>query len=243
MMKTLEFKQESDIHCVLILPIAHCELTHSLSWLSPEESARADRFRVAHARNAHIAAHGLKRYCLSQYLKTPASALSFTTGDHGKPYCALVDAPYFNLSHCDDCVLLGISSLAEIGVDVESVTRQTSTDISARVLNEQQQKSLQQSSDPTKTFMLYWTQKEAISKTLGLGLSIDFKTVECSGREGLSDTLCHNQQIRLRTQVLNGTHAISLASTNESDFKLYLMNEWSSSCLNVEEIVPTNSLI
>ena len=89
-------------------------------------------------------------------------------GEHGKPY--FEDLPvHFNLSHCRDAVAV-IVSRHPVGIDVESVApyrphaaRMVSTD--GELLR------IENAPDPARAFIRLWTEKEAIVKYEGCGLS------------------------------------------------------------------------
>ena len=53
--------------------------------LSPDEQARANRFRFDKPRKHFIAARGLLRAILSRYLHVPPNQLEFRYNPHGKP--------------------------------------------------------------------------------------------------------------------------------------------------------------
>ena len=56
--------------------------------LSPEEGARAGRFRFARHRDRFVAARGQLREVLARYLDVPPGALAFAYGPQGKPFLA-----------------------------------------------------------------------------------------------------------------------------------------------------------
>jgi 4'-phosphopantetheinyl transferase len=86
--------------------------------LSPEEQARADRFRFERDRIHWTHAHSALRSILSRYLGTPPLELKFTTGPHGKPAVAGVE---FNLSHAGGWAMVAVSVCAPVGVDLEAI--------------------------------------------------------------------------------------------------------------------------
>ncbi len=224
---------QAPCHCVCSALVTQITVDDKLHWLAPQERQRADRFRVEHARKSYILAHALKRYCLSRYLKLSPQALSFSVGEKGKPRCDHPRAPYFNISHTDNCVVLGLSSFAEVGVDVEAIDRQTSLGLSAQVLSVSQQQQLARADDPQQMLMLFWTQKEAISKSLGLGLSMDFASIECSGVVGESVFLASSPPLFLQTLILDSLFSLSMAAAVKRRFALYSVDQWSAEGIQV----------
>lgn len=198
-------------------------------WLSFEERGKADRFHRREDRLCYMLAHMLKRYYLSSVLGVKPDALIFTTGDNGKPFCQNEGAPYFNISHTNGRVLFGMSSVDEIGVDIEPSERNVGDSTAAYVLTSAEMDHVKQASNSRLTFMCYWTQKEAISKALGLGLSIDFKTVHCSGELGSSSTQHSNRQLNVNSQMIEEGYIISTACTSSQPMSLYQLDNWSTS--------------
>lgn len=217
---------EMPCHWVLAVALGSVDIESKQIYLIAEERQHCARFRKTADRDRYILAHALKRYCLARYLNVSPSELVFSKGAKGKPYCVLDGAPAFNLSHSGQYVLLGLSALAHIGVDVEPFDRAVSPNIFPKVLTSSQQQQVHASSEPSYEFMCYWTQKEAISKALGLGLSIDFTTIECSGVEGEFDTHHSSQQLLVATRQWDSQHIISVASTINTPLKLFQLKAW-----------------
>src|SRR5262249_38435202 len=89
--------------------------------LSPQERARADRFRFEKDRNAFTIARGLLRIILGSYLQTTPSAIEFTYGSRGKPSVVSARPIQFNLSHSGDLAVYAITEGYEVGADVEYI--------------------------------------------------------------------------------------------------------------------------
>lgn len=98
-------------------------------------------------------------------------------GEHGKPYfkCDDNDFPggrrmYFNISHSEDCVMVGIAD-SEIGVDIQYM-KPIKTDISSRCFTEKEQDMYYSASDDEylKVFYRIWCLKESYVKYTGNGL-------------------------------------------------------------------------
>jgi 4'-phosphopantetheinyl transferase len=155
----------------LDLPAA--ELARLEAMLSPDERARAARYR--HHRDAirFVAARGGLRERLGALLGSSPSAIRFGYGDHGKP--SLPDAPElsFNLAHTDGLALLATTARAALGIDVEAldagfggqeIARQffSSGEVAALLALEPEERDA--------AFLRCWTRKEAYIKAVGDGL-------------------------------------------------------------------------
>ena len=217
----------SPCHWLLCAPLSLEITPEKRHLLSREEQARARRFRQPLDQKRHQLAHILKRYCLANIMKVGVQGLSFYFGKKNKPYCKHPGAPYFNLSHSGDWVLLGVSTITEIGVDVEA-DRDVSDGVVSFILNTQQQLELSQDTDPFARFMIYWTQKEAVAKALGLGLSMNVQSIDCSGQFGHSRLLHSKGQFHLYSQRLDNKHTMSVASMSADPVHLYQLTDWST---------------
>ena len=165
--------------------IRYC-LTHSLgedalhtalALLSDEERARYARFRVDRDRQEFAAAHGLLRTTLSGFSDLRPNDWRFEAGSHGKPALApgiSVLPLSFNLSHARGIVACVVALGADVGLDVELVTRITDwRGIASRYFSasEVAQIDCVAEGDRATRFFELWTLKEAYAKALGVGLS------------------------------------------------------------------------
>ena len=198
-----------------------------LQWLSPFEIQRAERFRRIEDQRRYILAHSMKRFYLSILLRIAPQDLNFDEGDKGKPFCSNHGAPFFNISHSGDWVLFGVSSISEIGLDVESSQRDLSDSVAGYILTAAQLEKVNGLANGTSACMTYWTQKEAVSKALGMGLSIDFKTIECSGQLGVSRVEHSGQVLNLYSQLIDCEYIITLVSFSEKPLLIYKLYDWS----------------
>lgn len=174
----------------LSLPEAAEAPAPAAGWLDPDESARARAFRFAADRQSYIAAHALLRATLSEAFARaghPApSDWRFRAGTHGKPQLVAGQAAghaSFNLSHSRGMVAVAIAADCEVGIDVEALARRVSDDaaIARRHFTPGEQAALERRADPEerrRTFLAFWTAKEAFIKATGRGLSLPLDRFE-----------------------------------------------------------------
>jgi 4'-phosphopantetheinyl transferase len=132
------------------------------SCLSPDEQARAERFRFARDRQRYTACRSALRLLLGEALGITPEALVFTYGPQGKPQCSEIA---FNVSHSNNLALI---ALGAEGVDIEKLrTDFDPHELGRRVFTESELAALQTHTD----FFAIWTRKEALIKAEGGGFS------------------------------------------------------------------------
>jgi 4'-phosphopantetheinyl transferase len=142
------------------------------------ELAKADNFRFERHRSRYIAAQGILRQILAEYIPEEPNTLSFDIDAYGKPSLASAvnDADIrFNMSHSEYLVVVALSAGGAIGVDVEFVRNLDDLDSIAREYFTPTERTFLAeglSSETENRFYTCWTRKEAYIKAVGKGLSI-----------------------------------------------------------------------
>ena len=156
------------------------DLLELRSILSPDERARADRFRAAGDRARFVAARGALRRILARYTGEQPEDLRFSYAAWGKPRLepgAGAQRIEFNVSHSGQLAVYAIAEGRRLGVDVERIVPVTGNDerLSRSWLSEQELVELSAMDDSARTRRFYslWTRKEAYLKARGEGLSLD----------------------------------------------------------------------
>lgn len=117
----------------------------------------------------------LLRHGLQKMSKSYAEAeLSYTL--YSKPFLN-DDTTKFNISHSGEIVVCVLSDRSDVGIDIEIIH-----DIELEGFKSQMTKrewdNLSLNEDTESAFFEYWTQKEAVIKANGKGLSIPLKSFE-----------------------------------------------------------------
>jgi 4'-phosphopantetheinyl transferase len=151
--------------------------------LDAVEMACAETYRRPADRERYLAARMLLRHALTKVSgeRIAPRDWRYTEGPFGKPVMAPgFPALEFNVSHSESCVAVGISTNGSIGIDVECLDPTRRAGIVYEVLAESERDRLQKlpADQQWPDFVRIWTAKEACSKALGLGLSLDFQTIE-----------------------------------------------------------------
>lgn len=154
--------------------------------ISPEERSRASQFVSGPDGHRFVAARGMLRRLLGQYVGTPAAALEFGREAFGKPY--LVGAPgsthvRFNLSHSGDLALLAVSPDCAVGVDVQQVTPHAADPrLAARVYSPVERSAVEAMNLAPAlagpVLAAVWSRKEAYLKGTGRGLANGLQVVD-----------------------------------------------------------------
>ena len=96
--------------------------------------------------------------------------------EHGKPFFEGRDDLFFSISHCKSAVAVAIDD-KEVGVDIEEISRYRES-LESYVLNEEEvPRCARNDKSRAECFIEIWTQKEAVFKLLGTGITHDIKDV------------------------------------------------------------------
>jgi 4'-phosphopantetheinyl transferase len=150
--------------------------------LAEDERERAARFRFEIHRRRFIAARGLLRQALSEYLGIAPAEIRFSYGARGKP--AIIGSPLqFNVSHSEELAVYAFSLDMPLGVDVEHVRRLEDLEGIAQRFFSPGEWALIEARPPEEridAFFRCWTRKEAYIKATGDGLSYPLNEFDVS---------------------------------------------------------------
>lgn len=177
-----------------LLNIEHCEIETAslfsfvisehiyqideyLNYLSIDEVEKANRFHFEKDRNCYIVCRAILRSLLSDCISVAPDEIIFDYNSYGKPELSTAQNHHnynFNLSHSGNYGMIGISNGNKIGVDIE---KHKDIDglmqIAENYFSKREVKLLSQNSGNKLIELFYtiWTQKEALIKASGMGLS------------------------------------------------------------------------
>lgn len=156
---------------------------HYYSLLSHDEQGRAGRFRFEKDRKHFIAARGMLRLLLGQYLAKKPADLVFQYAEKGKPFIPNPIDLQFNISHANGIALFGFVLKHPIGIDVEWINPKVEIEqVSQHFFAENERKRLMALPEVERlpAFFNCWTRKEAFIKATGDGLSFPLNKFEVS---------------------------------------------------------------
>jgi 4'-phosphopantetheinyl transferase len=142
--------------------------------LSDAELVRADKYVRGEDAVRFAATRASLRMLLGERLNTEASKVRFGVGGHGRP--VLTDRPElsFNVSHSGAYGLIAMSSRRSVGIDIEQVSPSLDWQALAPlacVAQERDAIAFASQDRQVGLFMKCWTAKEALLKSLGLGVT------------------------------------------------------------------------
>jgi len=150
--------------------------------LDDGERARAERFVVDQVKRRFVLSHAALRLILAQRLGGDWRDIRYDTVANGKPCLAgsAAGRPEFNMSHSGDLMVVAVSDDRPVGVDVEAwrpidrVRGLAETILCGRELAVFDGLS---PDDASRVLLRVWTFKEALVKALGLGLSVEPRSI------------------------------------------------------------------
>jgi len=117
--------------------------------------------------------------------------------DLHKPY--IEEKECFNLSHSGDYVLF-VSDKLEIGCDIQKIDNKD-IKYSSKLLTPNELDFYNQ--NPQTNFHILWTQKEAVSKLIGKGLTMDLSKIDVSAFENNKPITIEGLTIYCETRLLD----------------------------------------
>lgn len=162
---------ECDIHVWLLLLD---QAWASPDQLSPDEQARARRYRCRHARHSFVQTRAALRQVLGHCLGLPPLAIGLEEGHHGKPrLAASLPRLEFNVSHSGQLALIALGR-TPLGIDLEHLDRPLDwRELAPACCHPDELPALRRMPDPDghRQFLRLWTLREAYVKGTGEGLS------------------------------------------------------------------------
>lgn len=140
--------------------------------------------------------------------------------DYKKPYLKDTNVE-FNISHSGKIVVCTISHINEIGIDIEKIDNIDIKDFRTQMLNSEWEKVINAKSQKD-AFFEYWTQKEAVIKANGKGLSISLKSFEIiNNKTKIEDDFFFLKEICLDTKY---KCYVALKNSSSIQYNIQLIN-------------------
>ena len=172
--------QITDVPCAWLFDTRQfCNYLNDLKeLLSDEEKLKSEAIRNEQARSLYCLRKGLTRVILGRTLQTNPAEITFGRTSTGKPFISNHNSNFrFNISHSKEYLFIGIIENRDIGVDIEKINPKLQHSLLAEGVFSPFEKTLYNNYDSLhqlRSFYKAWVQKEAISKALGVGISMGF---------------------------------------------------------------------
>lgn len=128
----------------------------------------------------------------------------------------------FNISHATEIVACALTQKETVGIDIEKIQPIKIDDFKTQMATNEWQ-LLMNSKNQVASFFNYWTQKEAVLKAHGKGLSIPLKSFEIKDNK----TIIESEEFYLQEISLVDQYSCHIACKeefNESDIKITKIN-------------------
>ena len=133
----------------------------------------------------------------------------YSFNEHGKP---ISDKVHFNISHSNDYVVIALADV-DVGADIEMIDRPYKQNMIDFICSEEEKPLIKDN----ESFYKVWTSKESLIKCLGIGLSINLKSVPALPFEGAK--IFQNQSFFTK-QIKLANYQLSLTIAGNSDFEI-----------------------
>jgi len=148
-------------------------------YLSDEEISRSREIRFENARRVFYLRKGILRIILGSFLNIKPDEIKYGYSANGKPFVfnSGCEGYRFNISHSNEYLFVGLAQNVDIGVDVEKINMERKHSLLAESVFSPEEMALYNGyNEQDRLFSFYkaWVQKEAISKAVGVGISIGF---------------------------------------------------------------------
>ncbi len=170
--------------------IAHFDWQAALPMLSEQRRQQCLQFKFDLGRKTCAAAYLLLCQALQQEYGIMEKPV-FCYGEHGKPAIEGHPEIHFNLSHCREAALCVVSD-RPVGVDIESIDRYKET-VAQYTMNEEEMALIHRSDSPAEAFVTFWTQKEAVLKLRGTGITDDMKMALVDNTVDVRTVVCREK--------------------------------------------------
>ena len=196
--------------------------------LSAPERERVSHYKFEYDRRKFVVRSGVRRRILSSYLDGAAPAqIAFKVTNFGKPS---LDAPHdqsglhFNSSDSGERSLYAFTLRRDLGIDIEAVRPLPDAEkLAQRYFSPEEIKILlaRKGHAREEYFFRIWSRKEAILKTVGVGLSGNLQRIDVSTPEECSadwtplDYVSHLPMM-WRDLVVESGYSAALAVSGES---------------------------
>lgn len=151
----------------------------------------------------------LLRLAILEEQESLAKLAEIQSGPHGKPFHS--ELFHFNVTHTKGLVAIAWSYDLPVGLDSEAL-RKKDPFLFTKQFNSSEMEAFRKDPDPTRAFFKRWTQKEAIVKEIGDGLTLPLREITENPADvfNFRNRIWHTREIRV-----SDNHYVHLATQEE----------------------------
>jgi phosphopantetheinyl transferase len=155
-----------------------------LRLLTDEDWSSLEPMQHSPARESAIASRILLRLGLSSAVERSIEPSGWAFSDvAGRPRVAApLPAVHYSVSHTDSMAVVAISSMVDVGIDIEDVDQDIDDRLLSQFLHDREGGELDnlRGAQRAREFVKLWTMKESYTKLLGLGHTLSFQELNFS---------------------------------------------------------------
>ena len=204
-------------------------LDKNARFLTDERRRKIEFYRFPDDKVRSMAAYGLLAYALKKE-KGIDGLLEFIINENGKPYLKDHRSIYFNLSHCQNAVACIIGD-DEVGIDIQEPF-EYDEELAKLICSKKELEAIRRDSvNCSGKINRLWVLKEAYTKYLGKGITLDLKEIDFSfdfsseemlEKEGCSLKLMEKEGCQLAICVRKDSEfTVKGTSLNKNNHNLY----------------------
>jgi 4'-phosphopantetheinyl transferase len=216
--------------------------------LTPEEQDRASRRRAGHVRDQFVLARASLRTLLGHALELDPLEVPIYESSHGKPETPAMNgrSVSYNVAHSQGTILIALCRRGTVGVDVEHLDRATDImEVAQFSFTPNEIAKLAALEDPDQrklAFYRCWTQKEAIIKADGRGLSLSLSTFDVpihSARSApirIAETPDDAEKLYFVSEILLGDQAVGAIALESIRYRINMLTFPTALCFKHRDI-------
>lgn len=193
-------------------------LTEQLNYFPIEYRNKIKNYKRWQDQQASVLGRILLMRGLKDYYELEIDGSDILIDDDGKPYLNKYSIK-FNISHSGELVVCTFSKTQTVGVDIEQMKDIQIEDFYYQ-MTDNESRIIRNSSDKTQAFYHYWTQKEAVLKANGKGLSVPLKSFEIIGNK----TQLYKEEWCISKLNIHPEYSCHIASKRKSNYVIYHVN-------------------
>ena len=145
---------------------------HSVFFLKSHEIQKINFYKTKKTKTICLISLLLQYYVINKYCHLDLFKIKISKNKYGKP-CISNSNFFFNVSHINDYIVIGVSFKCEIGIDIVYLNQNVNISAFKKHFSKKEFNCI----NNKKQFFIYWALKESFIKAIGSGLSNDLSKI------------------------------------------------------------------